>query len=67
MQPAIKGINILENDLEHCFVEVGAGENWDDFVRWSVENNLGGIENLSLFPGQQDQVPYRISEPMELK
>ena len=59
LQPAIKGINILEDDLEHCLVEVGAGENWDDFVRWSVESNLGGIENLSLIPGSTGSSPIQ--------
>ncbi len=59
VQPAIMGISILEDDLEHCFVEVGAGENWDDFVRWSVESNLGGIENLSLIPGSTGSSPIQ--------
>ena len=29
----------------------GAGENWDEVVRLSVENKLYGIENLSFIPG----------------
>lgn len=32
-------------------VEVQAGENWDDLVKWSVENNLSGLECLSGIPG----------------
>ncbi len=59
VQPDLKGISILENDSEHCRVEVGAGVNWDDFVSWSVENNLGGIENLSLIPGSSGSSPIQ--------
>ncbi len=59
LQPAIKGINIIDNGPEHCIVETGAGENWDDFVRWAVENNLGGIENLSFIPGSTGSSPIQ--------
>src|SRR5665213_1543546 len=43
----IRGIEELENS----FVRVEAGENWDDFVAWTVERGYGGLENLSLIPG----------------
>ena len=33
-------------------MRVGAGEVWDDFVAWAVERGLGGVENLSLIPGE---------------
>ena len=59
LQPAIKGIKITGNDHEQCMVEVGAGENWDDFVMWAVSNNLGGIENLSLIPGSTGSSPIQ--------
>jgi UDP-N-acetylmuramate dehydrogenase len=59
LQPDIKGIRIIENDGTHCIVEVGAGENWDDFVQWSVDNGLGGLENLSLIPGSVGSSPIQ--------
>lgn len=47
----IKGINILSEDKSSTTISVGAGENWHDFVVWSIKNNLSGIENLALIPG----------------
>lgn len=47
-----KGINIIDETSEEVWVEVSAGEEWDDFVRWSVSNNYGGIENMGLIPGK---------------
>lgn len=59
IQPSMKGIKIIDNNHDHCMVEVGAGEDWDDFVSWSVENNLGGVENLSLIPGSTGSSPIQ--------
>ena len=47
----ILGIKKISETKESIDIEVGAGENWHDFVIWSVENNLSGIENLALIPG----------------
>jgi UDP-N-acetylmuramate dehydrogenase len=33
--------------------------NWDSFVEWAVDNNLGGIENLSLIPGSTGSSPIQ--------
>jgi UDP-N-acetylmuramate dehydrogenase len=59
IQPALKGIKIIDNDPGTCLVEVGAGEEWDDYVNWAVENSLGGIENLSLIPGTTGSSPIQ--------
>lgn len=48
----INGIEIKEKSEEFCLVRVGAAVVWDDFVKWTLENNLYGIENLSLIPGE---------------
>ena len=47
----ILGIKKILNTKDFVEVEVGAGENWHEFVLWSVKNNLSGIENLALIPG----------------
>jgi UDP-N-acetylmuramate dehydrogenase len=41
---------IFEND-DYLILRVGAGENWHNLVTYAVENNWGGLENLSLIPG----------------
>ena len=47
----ILGINKILDTKDFVEVEVGAGENWHEFVLWSVKKNLSGIENLALIPG----------------
>ena len=38
-------------EREGNFVRLQAGENWDDFVAWTVAQNLSGVEALSGIPG----------------
>ena len=55
----IKGKTITkETDLE-VYVKVGAGENWHEFVLYALQNNWGGIENLSLIPGSVGASPMQ--------
>ncbi len=42
-----------------CLVTAQSGENWHEFVRWTVEQNLGGLENLSLIPGNVGATPIQ--------
>ena len=47
----LSGIEIVKQDDDCVFVKAAAGENWHSFVLYCVNNNYGGIENLSLIPG----------------
>jgi len=52
LHSAIKSIEKVDEDFEFIYIEVGSGVIWDDFVAYAVQNGLGGIENLSLIPGE---------------
>lgn len=49
---AIKGIETIKEDEESVWLKVGASEDWDSFVEHCVSKGWGGIENLSLIPGE---------------
>lgn len=48
----IKGLHIYRKDESTAYVIAGAGEEWDDLVRFCIENDLAGLENLAYIPGE---------------
>ena len=55
----LKGIKIISEDENFAFVKCHAGENWHEFVLWCINNGFGGIENLSLIPGNVGTAPIQ--------
>ncbi len=55
----LKGIELVSEDSVHYYVKAMAGENWDDFVKYCVERNYAGLENLSLIPGNVGASPIQ--------
>ncbi len=55
----IKGIEVVSEDENYVFVKASAGENWHDFVLWTLKNKYGGLENLSLIPGNVGTAPIQ--------
>lgn len=55
----IKGIEIVKQDENHVWIEAQAGENWHEFVLWTLNHDFGGIENLSLIPGNIGSAPIQ--------
>ena len=55
----IAGIKIIEEDTEDVVINVGAGVNWHELVLWSLEHEFGGLENLSLIPGNVGAAPIQ--------
>ncbi|TVR40917.1 MAG: UDP-N-acetylmuramate dehydrogenase [Cryomorphaceae bacterium] len=53
------GRHIVAEDENHAVIEAGAGENWHELVRWSISQKLGGLENLSLIPGNVGASPMQ--------
>ena len=56
---SISGINIIEENDESVLIEAGAGVIWDELVKFCVERNYGGIENLTLIPGTVGAAPIQ--------
>lgn len=54
-----KGIEVLEENENYVLIKASAGEVWDDVVKFCVENNFYGIENLSLIPGSVGAAPIQ--------
>lgn len=57
--PACSKRTILADDGERVSVRVEAAHDWDEFVAWSVENGLWGIENLSAIPSSVGAAPVQ--------
>jgi UDP-N-acetylmuramate dehydrogenase len=55
----LKGIEVISQSEQKVLVKVMAGENWHQFVLWCLEHNYGGIENLSLIPGNVGTAPIQ--------
>ena len=55
----ISGIEVLKEDSDFVFIRSGAGVVWHDLVTHCTQNNLGGIENLSLIPGSVGAAPMQ--------
>lgn len=59
LHPNITGIELLDEDEDSVLLRVGCNEEWDEFVGWAVDNDLYGIENLSLIPGKIGASPVQ--------
>ncbi|HSU28718.1 MAG TPA: UDP-N-acetylmuramate dehydrogenase [Chitinophagaceae bacterium] len=55
----VMGIEKGEEDEDHIYISVGAGENWHGFVLHCIANGWAGIENLSLIPGNVGASPMQ--------
>jgi UDP-N-acetylmuramate dehydrogenase len=54
-----KGIEIISKSNGTVIVKANAGENWHEFVLWCLNHNYGGVENLSLIPGNVGSAPIQ--------
>lgn len=55
----LKGKKILKQDDDFVWIESQAGENWHEFVLWNIDQNFGGLENMSLIPGNVGTTPVQ--------
>lgn len=57
--PTCSARTTLNDDGEYVDVRVEAAHDWDEFVAWSVDNGLWGIENLSAIPSSVGAAPVQ--------
>ncbi|XZG69953.1 UDP-N-acetylmuramate dehydrogenase [Chitinibacteraceae bacterium HSL-7] len=56
---AIRGCRLVGEDEHAVYVSAGGGEVWHDFVQWTLAQGWGGLENLSLIPGEVGASPVQ--------
>ncbi len=53
------GVQVTSEDADAVHVKAAAGENWHGFVQWTLQQGFGGLENLSLIPGNVGAAPIQ--------
>jgi len=56
---ATRGIRLLQDRGDTALVRAEAGENWNDFVHWTLARGFAGLENLVLIPGSVGAAPIQ--------
>lgn len=59
VQVNLKTSEVLGQDTHYHYVRGGAGNNWHDFVCWTLDQDFAGLENLSLIPGTVGAAPVQ--------
>jgi UDP-N-acetylmuramate dehydrogenase len=59
LQMAISGVELESEQQDHRFINIGAGENWHQLVRHTLDQGWYGLENLSLIPGLAGAAPIQ--------
>lgn len=55
----LKGISVVNESQDTVIIKAKAGENWHDFVQYCISKDYGGLENLSLIPGNVGTAPIQ--------
>lgn len=55
----LKGKKIIDTNDDFVWIEAQAGENWHEFVLWTIDQDFGGLENMSLIPGNVGTTPVQ--------
>lgn len=55
----LKGISIVEENDDYVYIRAMAGENWHQFVMYTLEKGYGGLENLALIYGNVGTTPVQ--------
>lgn len=55
----LMGIEVISENKDEALIKVSAGENWHNMVLWTLDHDYGGLENLSLIPGNTGTAPIQ--------
>jgi len=55
----VRGRRVVEERADAWIIEAGAGEPWHEFVAWTLDQGLPGLENLALIPGTVGASPVQ--------
>ncbi|WP_185863475.1 UDP-N-acetylmuramate dehydrogenase [Blattabacterium cuenoti] len=55
----MKGKKVIKENDDEAIVQAYAGENWDEFVNWTIKKGFSGLENLSFIPGTVGAAPIQ--------
>jgi len=55
----VRGMRLVEERADAWVVEAGAGENWHEFVAWTLDQGWPGLENMALIPGTVGAAPVQ--------
>jgi UDP-N-acetylmuramate dehydrogenase len=55
----VRGRRLVQQCEDAWIIEAGAGENWHDFVHWTLQQGFPGLENLGLIPGTVGAAPVQ--------
>jgi len=55
----IMGMRLVSETARDWILEAGAGENWHDFVAWTLDNGYPGLENMAMIPGTVGASPVQ--------
>jgi UDP-N-acetylmuramate dehydrogenase len=59
VRQATRGIRVLERGSGKVKLQIAAGENWHELVRWTLQSGYFGLENLALIPGTVGAAPMQ--------
>lgn len=55
----LKGIEVVNEDEDFVYIKAQGSENWHQFIQWTLTQDFGGLENLSLIPGNVGTAPIQ--------
>jgi UDP-N-acetylmuramate dehydrogenase len=59
LKTELMGRHLVQETNKAYIVEAGAGENWHNFVAWTMAQGLPGLENMALIPGTVGASPVQ--------